>query len=296
VTRTAILLTLTLACAAPKRPENVDLSFTRDDLSILEGDLAQATPLDLAQASADLRHPDLLAAGDLGVVPHGFASPGTAPTDATLGWNGSYATSYHVALGADQPGALLYYTTDGSTPSLTSTHGAAPLGPIAIASTTRLRWFAASAAGMESPHDDSYGVDASLQTKAGFVIYDVSVDTQGPVAVVSAGGTLAASATFRFWYQSTGCSGGTFPCAAELVYGVDKVDQGCLFDEHDGGANNFAASSVTTKSFNVTIPATPGEHDVQVAQIEDLTCAQAMSAMALATRPNLVRIAVVLVR
>jgi hypothetical protein len=267
------------------RASDVDLAVTAvaDDLSTAD-DLAAS--VDLAR-SVDLR-PDF-AGVDLGPVARSWGSPSTAPTDVSLAWNGNYATNYRVALAADDPTTMIYYTTDGSAPSLTSLHALQPM--IDVAATTRLRWFAAGAAGMETPHDDQYGVDAANQAKAGFVIYDVNLDTQGPVA--SASGTINAQATFRFWYQSGGCSGGTFPCAAQLVYGVDKVDQGCLFD---GGANNFAGSATQTRSFTVTVPTTPGVHDVQVAQIEDLSCAMAMTAMTLKNRPNLVRIGVLIVK
>jgi hypothetical protein len=275
-----------VGCAVATRTSNPDLAVApaADDLAaaadLLRADLAAAVP-DLARpdlAAADLGHP-------LGAVSWG--SPSTAPTDVSLGWNGSYATGYRVTLAADDPAAMIYYTTDGTAPSLASLHALQPV--LDIAATTRIRWFANG----EPPHDDNYGVDAGNQPKAGFVIYDANLDGQGPVATVAGGGTINVSATFRFWYQSGGCSGGTFPCAAQLVYGVDKTDQGCFFD---GGANNFAASATQTKTVAVTVPATPGVHEVQVAQIEDLSCAMAMTAMTLKNRPNLVRIGVLAVK
>jgi hypothetical protein len=275
----AILLS---GCAVTTRSNDIDLSHPAlvEDLATTAG-AAELLALDLS------RLPDL-AGIDLGALPQSWASPSTAPTDASLGWNGNYATNYRVTLAADDPGAEIYYTSDGSAPSRASLHAAAPA--LDIAATTRLRWFAANLAGTEAPHDDQYGVDAANQSKAGFVLHDVSLDGQGPVATVSGGTTITATATFRFWYQSAGCSGGTFPCAAQLVYGVDKSDQGCLFD---GGTNNFAGSATQTKSFTVNVPSASGIHDVQVAQIEDLTCSQVVNA--LSTRPNLVRIGVLIV-
>jgi hypothetical protein len=267
-----------IGCSVATRALDVDLSYppiAAADLSTVMDDLTVAQPPDFAGV-------------DLGVIARSWGSPSTAPTDATLGWNGNYATSYHVTLAADDPSALIYYTTDGTAPSLSSLRAAMPV--VSIAVSTRLRWFAANAAGLEAPHDDHYGVDAANQAQAGFVVYDVSLDGKGPV-LTTADSTVNATATFRFWYQSTGCGG--FPCAAQLVYGVDKVDQGCLFD---GGANNFAGSATQTKTFTVVVPTAPGVHDVQVAQIEDLSCSMAMAAMALANRPNLVRIGVLIVK
>jgi hypothetical protein len=277
----AFVIVVCCGCAVATRPFDVDLAHApfADDLS---------AP-DLVAAAADLTLPPDLAGVDLGPLARSWGSPSTAPTDVSLGWNGNYATSYRVTLAADDPAALIYYTTDGTAPSLSSPHATMPV--IDVGMTTQLRWLAANAGGLEPPHDDVYGVDAANQPKAGFVAYDVSLDGQGPVATAS--GTINAQATFRFWYQSSGCSGGTFPCAAQLVYGVDKVDQGCLFD---GGANNFAGSAIQTKSFTVTVPTAPGVHEVQVAQIEDLSCSMAMAAMTLQNRPNLVRIGIIIVK
>jgi Chitobiase/beta-hexosaminidase C-terminal domain len=271
-----------MSCAVATRMQDIDLAHEppAEDLSQPADDLTAAPDLTVARDLSGI---------DLGALPQSWGSPSTAPTDLTLAWGGNYATNYRVTLAANDPTAMIYYTTDGTAPSLSSPNGAMPV--IDIALTTRLRWFAANAAGMEAPHDDSYGVDAANQSKAGFVVYDVDLDGQGPVA--TANGTINGQATFRFWYQSGGCSGGMFPCAAQLVYGVDKVDQGCLFD---GGANAFANSATQTKSFTVTVPAAPGVHDVQVAQIEDLSCAMAMTAMTLKNRPNLVRIGVLIVK
>jgi hypothetical protein len=285
-----VLVWLVAGCASATRASHNDLAGTGtpdDDLATPApaGDLATlATLADLA-TSVDLK------SADLGPVARSWASPSTAPTDVSLGWNGNYATNYRVTLAADDPAAMIYYTTDGAAPSMASLHALSPA--IDVAATTRLRWFAAGAAGPETAHDDTYGVDAANQSKAGFVVYDANLDGQGPVATLAGGGTVTAQASFRLWYQSGGCSGGTFPCAAQLVYGVDKVDQGCLFD---GGANNFAGSATQTKSFTVTVPATPGVHEVQVAQIEDLSCAMAMTAMTLKNRPNLVRIGILIVK
>ncbi len=152
------------SCAQPSRTTSGDLAQTAplDDLALL-ADLSSLNDLSQA-AAADLSRPDLLRGVDLGAIPQSWGSPSTAPTDVTLGWNGNYATGYQVALGADDPTALIYYTSDGSAPGLASTHAVSPITGINLAAPTRLRWFAATAAGMETPHDDNLdGADQDRQ-------------------------------------------------------------------------------------------------------------------------------------
>ncbi len=70
-----------------------------------------------------------------------FAGFAEEPTFSVA--HGFYSSTQQVALATDTPGALIVYTTDGSTPTvdeyLTPTNGQAYTGPITVASTTTLR-------------------------------------------------------------------------------------------------------------------------------------------------------------
>jgi hypothetical protein len=284
------------ACAVATRPLHPDLASGSEleDLSI-EPDLSEPLAVPDLRAALEDAAADL-ASADLGALPVSWGSPSTAPTDVSLGWNGNYATAFKVTLAAEDPSATIYYTTDGTTPSLSSPSGLTPLPAFAVNATTRVRWFAVNAVGMEAEHDDTYGIDAANQSRAGYITQDTSFEGQGPVLVVSPGQVVNAVTTFRIWYQSTGCTisamANQFPCAAQLVYGVDREEQDCLFA---GGAYNFAASGTQTKAFTVTAPSTPGVHDVEVAHIEELTCPNAVANNAL-QRPTRTRIGVLIVR
>jgi hypothetical protein len=277
--KVCLLATLT-ACASPSRVQIVDLAvaYVAPDLGAA-GDLA--APPDLAPAA------DLARAVDAAGAPHSYGSPAVAPTDPTLMWNGNWAAPFKLTLAADDATAQIYYTLDGSPPTLASAHGLTPILDLPINASTRVRWFAAG----EPPHDDSYGVDTTLQSKAGYLTMDTSFEGQGPVLRVSPGQMVNGTSTIRVWYQSAGCGGGL--CQTQLVYGVDLADQGCLFDT---GASNFAGSGLITKSFVVTAPTATGAHDVQVAHTEQASCASAMSMMTLKSRPNTSRIGVLVVQ
>jgi hypothetical protein len=285
-------------CAAPTPGartdgERADLAVAGPLADAAASDLAAAAGLDLGLArAADLAPrdaaekdgppPDLCC----GTVPRTWSSPGPPPAI----WNG-YGTSLAVTLAADDPGATLYYTSDGTAPTLGSSSGPTPVANLVVSSTTELQYFGANPYGQETANVDDYPIDTGLQTGAGYITENLSLDGKGPVETVSAGQVVTAQITFRMWYQASCCSGGC-PCGAQLVYGVDTTDQGCLATQ----AYAFANAPLQTKSFSLTAPSTPGVHEVRVGMIEDLTCSAAMSAHTLANRPTVTRIGVFIVR
>ena len=80
-------------------------------------------------------------------------------------------------------------------------------------------------------------------------------------------------------------------CKAQVVYGVDLQDQACLYD----GNPNVYPGVTMTKTFNVTVPATPGLHEVRISHIEETDCNAAKAAMTLKNRPTDSRIGVIVV-
>lgn len=218
--------------------------------------------------------------GMQGPGPRVFSSPGPA---AAL--YGGYPKALSVTLAADDPSATIYYTTDGSAPSTASASAPSPAS-VSIPSTKTLRYFSANAAGQSTVSGEVYSVVSSAQGLAGYLVTGTTLDGTSPVVIATPGQGLAAKANLQVWVQSS-CSA----CGAQVVYGVDDVDQGCLYDASPGVYPGITA----TKSFNVVAPTTPGVHEVRIAHIEETSCLAAMSSMALANRPTVARIGVIIV-
>jgi hypothetical protein len=223
-------------------------------------------------------------AGTTGAAPRVFSSPGPA---ASL--YGGYPKSFAITLAADEPGTTIYYTTDGSMPDMTSASSATPLKGITISANTMVRYFGVFDGVASDVASEMFSIDAaSAQSNAGYLVTNVTLDGTSPVVIAARGAVLAAKASVQTWVQSN-CAA----CAAQVVYGVDDMDQGCLFD---GGPGVYPGNTVASKSFNVRAPMTPGVHEVKLAHIEQTSCAAAMAARSLATRPTLARIGVIIVR
>jgi hypothetical protein len=222
-----------------------------------------------------------------GAVPRVFSSPGPA---ATL--YGGYPKSFPITLAADEPGTTIYYTTDGSMPeegSPTTRNATTPVLGITISANTTVRYFGVGAGEPSMPVSEAFGISStSPQTNAGYLVTDTTLDGTSPVVIAAPGAMLAARANVQVWVQ-TSCSG----CTAQVVYGVDDIDQGCLYD---GGPGVYPGVTTPGKTFTVRAPMAPGVHEVRIAHIEYLTCAEAMASRALQTRPTLARIGVIVVR
>ncbi|HEX4450280.1 MAG TPA: chitobiase/beta-hexosaminidase C-terminal domain-containing protein [Kofleriaceae bacterium] len=218
-----------------------------------------------------------------------FSSPG--PRLHAMGYD--FAEAVAVTLAADDPAAVIYYTTDGTTPSQSSKHGTTPVTGIAMSSTATLTYFGSATGGESATGSDTYDVTSAAQSVAGYYVTSVLLDGTSPVVVVSPGQVLSgATAKVQAWVQ-TSCPA----CAAQIVYGVDTTDQGCLFDSvrdaptGPGGYPGFTHA----ETFKVTAPMTPGVHEVRITHSEQTTCAAAMAMHALVTRPDQSRIGVLIV-
>ena len=99
-----------------------------------------------------------------------------------------------------------------------------------------------------------------------------------PTVFASPGQILSlATADAQIWVQSS-CPA----CGAQLVYGVDTDDQGCFYS---GSPGTYPGVTLPGASFTITATIEPGVHEVRVAHIEQTSCANAMAAHALETRP-----------
>jgi len=226
-------------------------------------------------------------AGQQGTAPKVFSSPGPA---ASL--YGGYPKSYAITLAADQPGTMVYYTTDGSEPtveSMATMFAVTPIKGITISTTTTVKYFGVSSGAQSPTTTETMSIDATTaQINAGYLVTNVTLDGTSPVVIAAGGSVLAARANVQTWVQNN-CAA----CAAQVVYGIDDTDQGCLFE---GGPGVYPGMTMNNKAFNVTVPTTPGVHEVKLAHIEQTSCAAAMAVGALKTRPTLARIGVVIVR
>ncbi|NVB78197.1 MAG: hypothetical protein HOV81_07375 [Kofleriaceae bacterium] len=219
--------------------------------------------------------------------PKVFSAPGPA---ASL--FGGYPKAFTITLAADTPGTTIYYTTDGSMPDMTSTatqSAVTPVTGITISANTMVRFFGIHEGEQSAVTSEMYSIDAtSAQGNAGYLVTNVTLDGTSPVVVVAPGAMLTGRATVQTWVQ------GSCPaCAGQVVFGVDKTDQGCLFD---GGPGVYPGVTMTGKTFDVRAPMAPGVHEVRLAHIEQTSCANAMAQRALATRPTLARIGVIIVQ
>jgi hypothetical protein len=223
-------------------------------------------------------------------TPNVFSSPG--PRRHSMGYD--FAKSVTVTLAADEPNTVIYFTTDGTPPTLDSQSGMTPVTGIAMSSTSTLAYFGAVADSDSTPVSDAYDVDTSAQGVAGYHVTNVLLDGSSPVITVSPGQVvMGATAKVQAWVQ------GICPmCAAQIVYGVDKDDQGCLFDSvrDDSNGPGVYPGFTHTATFKVTAPMEPGVHEVRITHSEQTNCAEAMNMNALISRPDQSRIGVLIVQ
>jgi hypothetical protein len=169
-----------------------------------------------------------------------------------------------------------------------------PVTGIAMSATSMLKYFGSTAGGDSPPVSEAYDVDTAAQGVAGYHVTNVLLDGASPVIVVSPGQVVSgATAKVQAWVQ------GSCPmCAAQVVYGVDEDDQGCLFDSvrDDSNGPGVYPGFTRTATFKVTAPMMPGVHEVRITHAEQASCAAAMNMNSLITRPDQSRIGVLIVQ
>ncbi len=217
------------------------------------------------------------------------ASPGPAPLLSSMfQWCNAYPVDVPLVIAADDPTAMIYYTTDGSTPGTSSPHGTSPLAVVPTATSYKVSYFAATAGAQSAIATDSYTVATSCESTWGFVVSNVKLGAgKTVIADASPGQMLSASATVQVW--TNGCVG----CGTQLVYGIDPTHQGCLYDAA-GAAYPGATQSM---SFTLAAPTTPGTYDVVVRLVFDTDCNMAkVDATSATWAPRKERIGVVVVK
>jgi hypothetical protein len=220
------------------------------------------------------------------------ASPGPAPMldQMTFNWCNAYGVAVPLIIGADDPSATIYYTTDGTMPTPSSPSGKTPVTIPATSTSFAVSYFARTA-GSTAIATDTFvlkvGDTHCQQQTWGFLVTDTKLDGTSPVVDATPGQQLHATASYQVW--TNGCVG----CGTQLVYGIDQTPQGCLFDE--SGQAYPGATGPT--SFTVTAPTMPGVYDVMLRLVFDNNCNMAKADITSPTwEPRKVRIGVVVVR
>jgi len=90
----------------------------------------------------------------------------TPPTVSASPVSGTYTSAQSVTLTASEP-STIYYTTDGSTPTTSSTSGPSPISGISISTSTTLKYFAKDTAGNSgNVVSQSYTINISTKTSS----------------------------------------------------------------------------------------------------------------------------------
>ncbi len=214
-------------------------------------------------------------------TPHVFASPGPAPTYFV-----AWAAPIPVTLASEDTAAQIYYTTNGSVPTTSSSHGATPVD-VMLSASAQLGYVAIDGASASNNASQTYDIDTTKQNDYGYLVYHVTLGGTSPVMVVAPGQTVSVNLGYlQVWSSSTPQNG------AQLVYSVDNSYQGCAFD---GTWSSWPGTIRMNVTFNITAPTTPGEHDVRLTHIYDGNCATALADSSLPSRPTVAQIAVLLV-
>jgi len=223
--------------------------------------------------------------------PSVFSSPGPAP----MRWGG-YAGPHAITLAAADPDTIIYYTTDGSTPTEASSSGTTPVGPIMIEATTTVSYFGVLDGAAGEIVTEEFAISPeTAKPKEGYLVTNTTLDGTSPVVISPAGATLAAETDFEVWVQ-IGAPGNT----AQIVYGVGEVAQDCLYSDDPSA---YPGVTRPAHKFMVKAPSTKGVHEIRIAHIEELSCGDAVRAKPLLPpdpigtgRPTQARIGVIIVR
>lgn len=183
-------------------------------------------------------------------------------------WENAYAIPLSLVLAADDPSTMIYYTTDGATPTQSSPHAQTPIPALAIDGTQTVSYFGINAGGESPIRTELYAINSANQARAAFVITNVRLDGKSPVVVAMPNQQLMATATAQVWVH-TACP----TCPAQLVYGIDATRQDCIYANVPG----LYPGAVTNPMFTVTAPAATGTYEVTVRLALEGTCGAAVA-------------------
>ena len=232
-------------------PQSVTLSsgvpgstiyYTTDGSTPTTGSTVYTAPIAIS-ANTTLRFFDVDGGGNAGsVVTEAYAFDTVAPTVTATPPGGTYSAAQSVALAASEP-AMIYYTTDGSVPTTSSTVYTAP---IAISADTILRFFGVDSAGNAgSTVTAEYIIDTVLPT--------VTADPAGGLYNAAISVTLTASEPGATIYYTTD---GSVPTTGSTVYTAPislSANTDLKFFAKDAVGNTGAVGS-QTYLFDLQVP------------------------------------------
>ncbi|MBL8721020.1 MAG: hypothetical protein JNL79_33860 [Myxococcales bacterium] len=162
--------------------------------------------------------------------------------------------------------AKIFFTTDGSAPSGTSSSKSNP-ADIFLPGTGSLRWFADTGA-KEATHTQGVTVDAGEQSRYAFIVEKVSLNSAGPVVVVSPGATVSGTANVQAW-NNPGCPS----CRMQVLVGVGSPTA-CAYDWSPGA---WPGATTTGATFSVKAPSSAGVHRITASFQLETGCANGIA-------------------
>jgi len=237
-------------------PSGVTASFASSSLNFAPTDTSKSTTLTLSTLSSSptgassftvkAQKSDAAADFATGTGSLSISAPAdsTAPTTTASPTGGSYNSDQSVTLTANEP-ATIYYTTDGSTPTTSSTSGSSPVSGISITTTTTLKFFAKDTAGnTESVKTEVYTIDKTAPVIT--VPDDITVEATGP------GGAIVE------FDPSTSDDGSAVACDYEsgdtFPTGTTTVECEATDNIGNTGTASFTVTVQDTSAPTVTVP------------------------------------------
>jgi hypothetical protein len=158
---------------------------------------------------------------------------------------GTYTSAQSVALSDTTPGAVIYYTTNGSTPGTGSTQYA---GPITVSSTTTVQAIAATPGGYTS------GVATA--------VYTITPPTAAAPTFNPAAGTYSSTQTVALADTTPGAviyytTNGSAPGTGSPRYGAPITVSATTTIQAIAAANGYTNSSAATAVYTITPPPPP---------------------------------------
>ena len=200
--------------------------------------------------------------------------PGVSTISPDLGASATIPSALSFTLATAYPSAI-YYTLDGSTPTLSSAHGPSPLVLANITPTNllpvTLRWSTYDGDALSAPQSRVITEDtASQSTYNGDIAQVVRLTTaattttsDGPAVVASPGQTVNGS-MYSLQIVDSACPG----CAEVITVGTTAATSCPYF----GGGGPWPGTTVNNLSFSLVAPAMPGVYYVHLASGEQYYC------------------------
>lgn len=249
----------------PSRDAQPEREQTVTDAA-LEGDAP--TPV-IALPDGGIDDDPLDASIDVSVAPVDDAGDGSTNLSA-ISPSGPNATltlarTADWTIGSERAG-IIYYTTDGGTPSLTSQGVPSPLTLALVPDQTTIKWFVQG-----DPRSYSFrvGVDGNKKNNGGLIIEHFKfASSNSPVLRAAKGSLVQASLDLQIWSQSN-CPG----CLDQLIWGFFNP-QNCFGNLQPGTYSGDRYSF--SKNFPVRVPQNAGVYTLKVGYTQEYNCNDAM--------------------